>query len=185
MSSKTRTERLLLRSSDPDLAGPIFQYYLKNRSFFSAAEPAFSDEYYTLQYQKDLQKQEAERMAKGISSYYYVSLKNEPNRIIGSMSFVRFRENPYYSTIFGYDIDEDEQNNGYATEACRAGIERILATHKVHRIEARVLPENPASIRVLEKLGFQYEGIEIGGILLNGVFRDHHRYAFINSNFKI
>jgi [ribosomal protein S5]-alanine N-acetyltransferase len=60
----------------------------------------------------------------------------------------------------GYWIAPDRWNNGYATESCRRVLEFGFDALNLHRIEARHFQRNPASGRVLLKLGMQQEGIE-------------------------
>ena len=64
-----------------------------------------------------------------------------------------------------YGLAPDVWGRGYATEAAaacvRAGFEQLGAT----RIVADVDPENPASIRVLEKAGFEPAGTKDGKLL--------------------
>ena len=177
------TERMVFRSSGPELTEAVLDYYLRNRDFFSKAEPERTDTYFTAEYQLQLQELEKKKIEKGLSAYYYGSLKTDPNRIIFSVSYVNIRKAPYYSTIFGYDLDEELQGHGYATEAILASIDDVLKKHEIHRIEARVLPDNIKSVSILENVGFSYEGIEKSSILLRGKFRDHKRYAYINENF--
>ena len=43
----------------------------------------------------------------------------------------------------------------------------------LHRIEGNVMPRNRASLRVLEKCGFQKEGISPRYLKINGVWEDH------------
>ena len=54
----------------------------------------------------------------------------------------------------------------------------------VHRIEALVLPENRASLRVLEKLRFEQEGVRREFGFWKGRYRDVLLYALLNSNRK-
>ena len=177
------TERLILQTSDPSRAGALLTYYSENREFFEQHEPAWPEEYYTLEYQTRILEMEAANMQKKISAYYYFSRKEEPARIIGSISFVRIRKEPYASTIFGYNLHQEEQGHGYCTEACRAAMEEVLRFAHIHRIESRVLTDNPRSVAILERLGFMKEGMEYAGILINGQFRDHFRYAWINADY--
>ena len=58
----------------------------------------------------------------------------------------------------GYLIAEGRQNNGYATEACKAIIWWAFEKAGQDALSAIASPENRASRRVLEKLGFVYEG---------------------------
>ena len=117
------------------------------------------------------------------SAYYYFSLKEEPDKVIGSISFVRIRPEPYASVIFGYNLHEKYQGHGYCTEACKASIEHVLSIARIHRIESRVLTDNEKSVHVLERLGFFHEGFEKASILIGGEFRDHLRYAYLNPDY--
>ncbi len=47
------------------------------------------------------------------------------------------------------------QGRGYATEATRGLIDRAFADPRVERVIATTLPDRVASIRVVEKLGFE------------------------------
>ena len=57
----------------------------------------------------------------------------------------------------GYWIGYDEWGRGYATEAARAVVDWAFADGW-HRVEATHLTRNPASGRVMQKLGMQHEG---------------------------
>lgn len=57
----------------------------------------------------------------------------------------------------GYRLIFDQWGKGLATEACKPIVEYGFETLKLDQIVAMVLPENKGSIRVLEKLGFQFE----------------------------
>ena len=183
MSYVFKTDRLIIETSDVSLTDRIFKYYYDNKDFFEKHEPVQPANYYTREYQKLVMEQEAKNMANKLSAYFYYSLKDEPDKIIGSISFVRIRKEPYASTIFGYNQHEDYQGHGYCTEACKASMDFVLKFARIHRIESRVMPDNEKSIHILERLGFFHEGFEKASILIGGEFRDHLRYAYINENY--
>lgn len=58
----------------------------------------------------------------------------------------------------GYGIDEPHRGRGYATEAARALTQWALDRQDVYFVMAETAPENAASRRVLEKLGFMPAG---------------------------
>ncbi len=58
----------------------------------------------------------------------------------------------------GYWIVPGHRGKGYATEAARAMCDAGFHTLRLHRIEAGAFARNHASVRVLEKAGFRYEG---------------------------
>lgn len=58
----------------------------------------------------------------------------------------------------GYEIAESRQRRGLATAAIRAMVEEAFADERVISVIAHTLAERNASNRVLEKVGFQYDG---------------------------
>lgn len=62
------------------------------------------------------------------------------------------------STEIGYGIDENYQGYGYATEAVTAITSWALKQNKINCVTAEVDKDNTASIKVLEKSGFELTG---------------------------
>lgn len=58
----------------------------------------------------------------------------------------------------GWVLDRPYHGRGYATEAAAALLRYGFATLSLHRVIATCQPENPASARVMEKLGMRREG---------------------------
>jgi ribosomal-protein-alanine N-acetyltransferase len=58
----------------------------------------------------------------------------------------------------GWILAPRHQGKGYAREAARAVIRYCIDVIGTHRIEATIMPENVASIRLAESLGFRLEG---------------------------
>lgn len=58
----------------------------------------------------------------------------------------------------GYWVGQEFWNRGYCTEAARSIVEYGFSVLDLHRIQARHLTRNPASGRVIMKLGMQHEG---------------------------
>jgi ribosomal-protein-alanine N-acetyltransferase len=59
----------------------------------------------------------------------------------------------------GYVVHEPFRGRGFATRAVDALVERLVHDKSISRIWATCALDNPASIRVLEKCGFEREGI--------------------------
>jgi len=79
----------------------------------------------------------------------------------------------------GYAYNRLYWGKGYATEAALAILKFGFATLKLHRVGATVLPDNTGSIRVLEKLGFQQEGIRRQAYSLRGPYEDLFCYSIL------
>ena len=184
MSFSISTNRLILKIEDATKAKDILDFYQNNADLFDQYEPTRPANFYTLAFQNAAIAREYSDIVKGKTLRYYVYLKEQPDIIIGSVNFSRMEHGPFSHASIGYKFDKSYHGKGYALEACRAAIPVIFDNYKIHRIEARVSPNNYASIKLLEKLGFQYEGIEYLSIEINGVFQDHHRYSLINPSAK-
>jgi RimJ/RimL family protein N-acetyltransferase len=72
----------------------------------------------------------------------------------------------------GYWIGLPYWNNGYATEAAAAVVAYGFDTLRLHRIHACHLARNPASGRVMQKVGMIREGTLRGHVRMGGVFED-------------
>ena len=179
MSFTLSTERLLLRVEDSTKARDVLAFYQNNKELFEKYEPTRSSGFYTLDYQETVMNYEYSETVKGHTLRYYVYEKNEPDTIIGSVNFTRIEHGPFSRTMIGYKFDAAYHKKGYAYEACLAAIDIIFSNYKIHRIEARVAPDNIPSIKLLEKLGFQFEGIEYESVEVNGSFKDHYRYSLL------
>lgn len=77
----------------------------------------------------------------------------------------------------GYWIDRDVAGRGVMPTALALAIDHCFAAVGLHRIEANIRPENSASRRVVEKLGFRQEGIRRSFLHIDGAWRDHVCYA--------
>jgi RimJ/RimL family protein N-acetyltransferase len=75
--------------------------------------------------------------------------------LIGGIGLAR---TPYGGTELGYWLKRQASGRGYATEAGRALLAAARESLRLRRIEAGHFLDNPASGRVLEKLGFKPTG---------------------------
>ncbi len=93
---------------------------------------------------------------------------------------VGIHDNGRQATI-GYSIITEEQGKGYATEAVAAVIDALFTEAHLHRIVATLDPVNGASRRLLEKLGFRFEGHSPLSVFVRGEWADDDRFALLAS----
>jgi RimJ/RimL family protein N-acetyltransferase len=86
--------------------------------------------------------------------------------------------------MVGYTLDPQVQGRGYATEAVGAVVTLLFDRFRVHRVAATLDPANIASARVLERLGFRYEGRGVRAALVRGAWEDDDRYALLESEHR-
>jgi ribosomal-protein-alanine N-acetyltransferase len=83
----------------------------------------------------------------------------------------------------GYIIGRKHQRRGFGTEAVQALIQYCTDELAAHRIEALIHPENAASSRLVERLGFQCEGGPLTDYWCVGdKYLSVMMYALINCN---
>jgi RimJ/RimL family protein N-acetyltransferase len=89
------------------------------------------------------------------------------------------------NSTMGYTVDEAMQGRGVATAAVREAIRIAFGEGGLglERIEAVAAVENTASRRVLEKSGFQFEGVRRGLLRIQGQRVDHVCYGILKSDF--
>jgi ribosomal-protein-alanine N-acetyltransferase len=81
------------------------------------------------------------------------------------------------SAQVGYWIDEAVAGKGIIPTALAMAIDHCFFVVGLHRVEASIRPENIASRRVVEKLGFREEGLRRRYLHIDGAWRDHLCYA--------
>ena len=88
------------------------------------------------------------------------------------------------SAELGYWIASAAWGQGYATEAAAALCDYAFRVLGVHRIQARHFLHNPASWRVMQKLGMQREGVLRGAVRKEGRFEDLVLYAVLAEDWR-
>lgn len=82
----------------------------------------------------------------------------------------------------GFTLAPEHHRKGYASEAAGAMVDALLAHTKVHRVIASIDPANVASMRVLEHLGFRYEGTARRAERVRGEWVDDMRFALLGDD---
>ncbi len=102
--------------------------------------------------------------------------------LIGGISLnVRRKEDE--SMSLGYWIGKPYWNQGYCTEAVRAIVKYGFNVFGLHRVYASHFGRNPASGRVLQKIGMKYEGTLREAFQRWGKFEDVVCYGILKSEY--
>ena len=120
----------------------------------------------------------AGKFERGEEAVFGVVLQAE-SRLIGAVG-LRI-EQEHQAAEMGYWIGKDYWGQGYATEAARVVLRYGFECWRLHRIYAHHMGKNPASGRVLQKLGMQHEGRLRQHIQKWGVREDLEFYGILRS----
>ncbi|WP_404454887.1 GNAT family N-acetyltransferase [Oceanobacillus kapialis] len=111
---------------------------------------------------------------------YTIHLKGS-GKIIGSCGY-NVLDFTNQKTELGYELAKEHWGKGYATEAIRTLVNYAFTELDMHRIEAKVEPQNRNSIRLLQKLGFIFEGTLRDAEKAKGEFVDLAMYARLRTD---
>ena len=95
----------------------------------------------------------------------------------GQLSVFRIAWGANRSAEVGYWIDERLAGRGITPTVLAMAVDHCFLVMGMHRLVAGIRPENAASRRVVEKLGFRDEGIRVREVHIDGAWRDHICYA--------
>jgi RimJ/RimL family protein N-acetyltransferase len=91
---------------------------------------------------------------------------------------------PHDRAELGYWIGKPHWGRGYCTEAARAVLHYGFTVLGLNRIHASHFGRNPASGRVMEKIGMKYEGCSRQHVKKWGVYEDLRRYAILKAEYE-
>lgn len=117
----------------------------------------------------------------GLSAVFAIE-RREDNQLIGA---VGLRVNPVHERAeLGYWIGRPFWGCGYCTEAARVVVAFCFRTLGLRRIHATHFTRNPASGRVMQKVGMRPEGLLRGHIRKWDVFEDLAVYGILRDEFE-
>src|ERR1700734_4462165 len=110
-------------------------------------------------------------------AYSFLIFDSAADELLGGITLGGIRRGVAQSGTLGYWMGAPHAGKGRMTRAVAAAVRFGFATLRLHRIEAACLPENTASQALLERNGFQREGLARAYLRINGAWRDHVLYA--------
>lgn len=99
------------------------------------------------------------------------------DRLVGQLSISNIVWGSARSGTVGYWIDAAFAGRGIVPHALALAADYCFFTADMHRLEVNIRPENQASLRVVEKLGFREEGLRLRLLHIDGEWRDHRSFA--------
>lgn len=86
------------------------------------------------------------------------------------------------SATIGYWIAQEFAGRNITPISVALATDVCFRELNLHRVEICIRPENRASLRVVEKLGFRYEGYRRRYIHIDGDWRDHYAFALVRED---
>ena len=98
----------------------------------------------------------------------------EDGELIGSLGYIYWKKHFHHAAV-GYELAQPYWGLGLMREALTAVLNFVFERMRLHRVEALVMPANTPSLNLLQRLGFQQEGL----LRDYGYWRDQFHDLFI------
>jgi ribosomal-protein-alanine N-acetyltransferase len=154
----------------------------KSRAFLEPWEPLWPHDDLTSAAFR-LRVKRYNREIKDDMSYPFFVFRRGDSEFLGALTLSNIRRGAAQMASLGYWIGEPFANQGYMTQAVGAALPFAFGHLHLHRVEAACLPSNAASIALLEKCGFQREGLARSYLKINGKWQDHLLFAILAGDF--
>lgn len=98
-------------------------------------------------------------------------------RLAGRLTVSQITYGAMRSATIGYWVGQEFAGRGIIPTAVALAVDHCFQGLRLHRVEVNIRPENAASLRVVEKLGFREEGLRRRYLHIAGRWADHRSFA--------
>lgn len=115
-------------------------------------------------------------------AYPFFIFTPDGRTFLGGITLSNVRRGVAQMATLGYWIGAPFARQGYMTAALRLTMPFAFDHLQLHRLEAACLPDNHASIALLQRNGFAREGLARRYLKINGRWQDHLLFAHLGSS---
>lgn len=170
------TDRLRMRAPRLDDQEMWSRLRENSRSFLQPWEPRWPRDHLTRPaFRRRVRWANTEAHAE--RAFAFLIFHKLEDTLIGGITISNIRRGPSRSASLGYWVGEPHARQGFMRDAVERVARFAYDDMKLVRLEAACLESNVASRALLERCGFQSEGIVRGYLEVNGTVRDHILYA--------
>lgn len=173
--------RITLRLPEPSDYREWSELRKASRTFLEPWEPRWSPDELERSAWRQRIRRYREDFEQNLAVAFFI-FESRSGRLVGGITVGNIRHGVSQSAQIGYWIGERYAGQGFMLEAVNLVIRFAFETLRLHRIEAACIPDNARSVRVLEKAGFQREGLLRSYLRINGSWQDHYLYALISDD---
>jgi ribosomal-protein-alanine N-acetyltransferase len=180
--------RPLIRTQNLALRAPVATDYaawavlrMESREFLTPWEPVWNEDDLTRTSFR-LRVKRAAREITTDEAYSLFIFDTRSDILLGGLTLGLVRRGVAQACTLGYWMGARHAGKGYMTEAVRGALRFAFQDLALHRVEAACLPNNEPSKRLLERVGFQSEGMARAYLRINGSWADHLLYAALSSD---
>ena len=166
------SDRLLLRSPQRQDFAAWAELRQESRSFLQPWEPTWPADDLTQAAFNLRIKRYASEIDRG-EAYPFFIFAAKDSALLGGLNLSNMRRGAASMATLGYWMGQAHAGQGIMSEAVQMIVPFAAERLNLRRLEAACLPENAASLRLLEKAQFLREGYAREYLMINGNWRDH------------
>ncbi|WDE11712.1 GNAT family N-acetyltransferase [Thalassomonas haliotis] len=173
------TENLQITVLQPGDYALLQDYYRENEQHLAPWEPLRETDYHQ---GPEVQK----RLTRALTGFnqgrelHFAACWPGENEIVALATYSHLIHGPFQACYLGYSVAKKYQGRGLMAEMLIATNAFVFEQLGMHRIMANYMPENIRSERLLQRLGFEKEGLAKSYLKIAGQWRDHILTAKIN-----
>jgi ribosomal-protein-alanine N-acetyltransferase len=147
-----------------------------SRNFLTPWEPIWpADDLTRAAFRRRIRRY-AEDLRNDLAYPFFIYRKTD-NALVGGLTLSNIRRGCALAGSLGYWMGAPYARQGYMSAAVSTVLPFAFGALRLHRVEAACIPGNDASIRLLERTGFQREGFARQYLCINGIWQDHLLFA--------
>jgi [ribosomal protein S5]-alanine N-acetyltransferase len=176
-----RGDGIYLRPAAPGDYAPWSRLRAASRTFLEPWEPTWPDDDLTqTAFRRRLRRQD-EDISRD-EAYAFLIFDQTSDELLGGITLGGVRRGVSQTGTLGYWMGAAHAGRGRMTRAVAAVVDFAFTRLRLHRVEAACIPENTASIALLEANGFRREGYARSYLKIDGGWRDHVLFALVDSD---
>lgn len=155
-----------------------FAIRAESRSFLQPWEPTWRHDELTEASFRARVTRNSQEFSSGLAVPMFL-FRRDDMALLGGITIGYIRRGAAQSCMIGYWMGERHAGQGHMFAALRLVVPYVFSGLQLHRIEAACIPDNWKSIRLLQKAGFEREGLLRKYLKINGEWRDHILYSLL------
>lgn len=165
------TPRTVITVPSPDCAPRLQSYRIANRVHLAPWEPARPPAYFEEEAARQrLVQSQAEAHAG--SALHFIAFDRYGGEVVATCGFSNIVRGVFQACHLGFSVAASHQGTGLMHEVAAACIAHMFDHERLHRIMASHMPANARSGALLQRLGFEREGLARAYLRIAGRWED-------------
>lgn len=162
-----------------DNAELMLKYHIENKEHLAPWEPSRSEDYFTIE-NFSAMLSDNHKSYRDKTALKFAALTPDRAEVIAVCNFTNIVFGAFQACNLGYSIASNHQGRGLMLEVLVATIAYVFDELNIHRIMANYIPNSVRSLAILDRLGFEREGLAKSYLQIAGKWQDHVLTSKIN-----